>query len=750
VFERSCRFNNICKDKNRDSHRDKLLDDTEKEDNNKNYDATNDAATGDNNEAVATNINGSLEEEDMIDETTKSTSTHSDDKNNDTITTSLDGIQVIAMNDNGEKCTKEEEEEANSDENFNNKENKICTPLQQFTQNNENPGQNIRVKSPLSSREVEKISETGEENDHDLDCSYFEYNRSQNVQRNIIDLADFDGDESLLEEYCSSPISQKADDYNTTKTPNPLDNFDDNNTTAATVTSEFSEENSVSPEVEQSEVTSEGERSEILHSFDDFNDPMYAGADDDSFEDICDPVLLAGASSVCDHKRGAGNNLQDKDLTPQQKDVHTLSLDNCHSKTNDENKYGSIVAVAKTLITQPSKSEKSAESVAYLPDKYCFPPSESAAEQQASDDETVHTECTGITFSSEPTEVRANIRPTRVVIIDDEYGIARGDCIISLFNPYSGKTQQEDTGDNVAGLKEIIWKLRELRRGDSKIEDVPVDSSASNAVPSLRLKLPVDVDKARVLRGTKHIKEIESAAIQYLKNDEFDEAEDLFQEILSSYVERFMKESKKMEPTAQLKAYEYQQVICVVLHNLGVIKLLMSDYDEALNHFQKALSVQEPYLGSDHIEIVPTLLKLGVSRYAAGEYSEAESAFRRCLEISHKKSPNSSDRAQLAEILNNLACTQYCNGNFDDALSSLGDSMQIQCEILDESLYSESDILSQCIMTKVSMIKCNIGCIHLDQGQPSLAIGAFQSALMVRFLLTPLSLPFLFFSLFCT
>eukprot|EP00957_Ditylum_brightwellii_P090296 6876922-Ditylum_brightwellii.AAC.1 len=112
-----------------------------------------------------------------------------------------------------------------------------------------------------------------------------------------------------------------------------------------------------------------------------------------------------------------------------------------------------------------------------------------------------------------------------------------------------------------------------------------------------------------------------------------------------------------MEPTAQLKAYEYQQVICVVLHNLGVIKLLMSDYDEALNHFQKALSVQEPYLGSDHIEIVPTLLKLGVSRYAAGEYSEAESAFRRCLEISHKKSPNSSDRAQLAEILNNLACT---------------------------------------------------------------------------------------------
>jgi hypothetical protein len=182
-------------------------------------------------------------------------------------------------------------------------------------------------------------------------------------------------------------------------------------------------------------------------------------------------------------------------------------------------------------------------------------------------------------------------------------GIAKGDITLSLLNENTGSGEYSVSATWANRVRGAIWRSRNMRRnmkGSNQQQGPKIPGSSARG----RSSLPVDVNGARVACSFRTIASTQDAALLHLRNDEIDEAIELFEEIIFAYYYYFERSLSKREKNpgvdTGVKPGDFQLYIGVALHNLGVLNLLRGDYSEALSFFTRAVENRRSHLGDDH------------------------------------------------------------------------------------------------------------------------------------------------------
>lgn len=126
-----------------------------------------------------------------------------------------------------------------------------------------------------------------------------------------------------------------------------------------------------------------------------------------------------------------------------------------------------------------------------------------------------------------------------------------------------------------------------------------------------------------------------------------------------------------------------------------------------------------------------SLVKLATCHYAVNEFAEAHAKFEVALEYARKDSKRITDRMQMAEILNNLGCLAYMCGQPSAASAFYRESMDVQFNLMGQSLYLCSADVGQSISLNLSITRANLGFIKLVTSELPVAVTALENALMV-------------------
>ena len=124
-------------------------------------------------------------------------------------------------------------------------------------------------------------------------------------------------------------------------------------------------------------------------------------------------------------------------------------------------------------------------------------------------------------------------------------------------------------------------------------------------------------------------------------------------------------------------------------------------------------------------------MKLATCHYALNEFAEAHAKFEVALEYARNEANDIDDRMQMAEILNNLGCLAYMCGQPAAANTFFRESMDVQFNLMGQSLYLCSAAVGQSISLNLSITRANIGFVKLVTSEIPVAVTALENALMV-------------------
>lgn len=346
--------------------------------------------------------------------------------------------------------------------------------------------------------------------------------------------------------------------------------------------------------------------------------------------------------------------------------------------------------------------------------------------------------------------------PLLVDSMDSHIGVAKGDICLSLLNEDSGAAAKSTWASRV---RVALWRARGMRRAFGGTQ--PLSNNRPPGSPARgRTSLPVDLDMARVAGGVRTVQATQEAAHRHLKHDEFDEAIELFEDIIFAYYGYFdhSLSSREANPGGDNNGItDFQPYIAVAHHNLGILNLLKGEYAQALTRFRRAADNRRSCLGeghNDHVVSVvlltfglwtrvgsqhcvlskhqASLVKLATCHYALNEFADAHKRFEEALAYSRKEaSPHVEDQMQTAEILNNLGCLAYMCGQPSSAVVYFRESMDVQFALMNKALYLCSASDGRSISLNLSITRANIGFVKLVTGESSVAVTALENALMV-------------------
>ena len=123
--------------------------------------------------------------------------------------------------------------------------------------------------------------------------------------------------------------------------------------------------------------------------------------------------------------------------------------------------------------------------------------------------------------------------------------------------------------------------------------------------------LPVDVDDVRVVGGINNVASIQEKALVHLKQNEFEQSLELYEDIIFNYYSFFEQvlakrdEFSSEDVTKELS--NFKPYIGASLHNLGVIHLLKGDYEDAFSFFKRAVDNRRACLGEDHSDCIVSI-----------------------------------------------------------------------------------------------------------------------------------------------
>ena len=346
--------------------------------------------------------------------------------------------------------------------------------------------------------------------------------------------------------------------------------------------------------------------------------------------------------------------------------------------------------------------------------------------------------------------------PPLVESLDSYLGISKGDITLSLLNE-DNTTSAKSTWAN--RVRVAIWRARRMRRSSGVLSSVAPSSRG-------RLSIPAAVGRSRAVGGVRSVQASQESAQFHLMNDEIDEALELFETIIFAYYGYFERSLKAREadPGGHHEDTDFRSFIGAALHNLGILNLLKGEYNQALSYFGRAVENRKGCLGESHSDHVvserlrkaderadffqffsvnlihmyfihfmfqASLVKLATCHYAVNEFAEAHAKFEIALEYARNDSKGITDRMQMAEILNNLGCLAYMCGQPSAASAFYRESMDVQFNLMGQSLYLCSADVGQSISLNLSITRANIGFIKLVTNALPVAVTALENALMV-------------------
>jgi serine/threonine-protein kinase len=100
--------------------------------------------------------------------------------------------------------------------------------------------------------------------------------------------------------------------------------------------------------------------------------------------------------------------------------------------------------------------------------------------------------------------------------------------------------------------------------------------------------------------------------------------------------------------------------------NLGVVHAARGSYDQAVEHYERALEVRQQVLGPNHPNVAPTVSQLGNVQFSRGRYGEAIARWQQAVEIVQQAL--GADHPQASAALANIGVAYQVIGDYPKAL----------------------------------------------------------------------------------
>ena len=250
-------------------------------------------------------------------------------------------------------------------------------------------------------------------------------------------------------------------------------------------------------------------------------------------------------------------------------------------------------------------------------------------------------------------------------------------------------------------------------------------SSSGLASPSpqrgrTKNSVPCDLDEGAFLEAEHNLRAIHEMAAEHLAHGEYEEAADVFEEILRGQQERYGQDHYR---------------VGTALHNLGIVYLKKGDCSKAIEICQRAVDVRKDSLVPNHPDVAVSLSQLGVAHLESKNYHQALDAFGDALKI--RRTFLGPKHMKCSKILNNIGCALYSIEDLAGAKRSFDEALEIQRQGL-RSLPMETEskegMQSNTLLLSMASTLCNIGSIRLRWGDFEKAEIDLEEALLVRFI----------------
>ena len=229
---------------------------------------------------------------------------------------------------------------------------------------------------------------------------------------------------------------------------------------------------------------------------------------------------------------------------------------------------------------------------------------------------------------------------------------------------------------------------------------------------------PADVDEGSFVEAELHLKAIHDMAAKHLAHGEYEEALEVFEEILRGQVERYGGDHYR---------------VGTALHNVGIVHLKSGNYMKAVEIYQLAVKVRKHALAPNHPDVAVLLAQLGVAQLECKRYRNALVAFRDALSI--RRECLGPRHPKVGKILNNVGCALYELDELEGARLAFEEALEIQRESLRSSPVNddatETKSSSNQILLSIAATLCNIGSIKVRWSKFEEASVALEEALLV-------------------
>jgi CHAT domain-containing protein/Tfp pilus assembly protein PilF len=212
------------------------------------------------------------------------------------------------------------------------------------------------------------------------------------------------------------------------------------------------------------------------------------------------------------------------------------------------------------------------------------------------------------------------------------------------------------------------------------------------------LSAKTESEQNGLLESERELITVELAQALRKQGDTLMQRRELSQALIALRLARIVAERTGDEKTAAL-----------AVHNTGVIYFSRGEYQQALDIFEKNLSL-EP-IKRDRAMTARTLHNLGTIKQVVGDYATALDYLLRALQVAEEL----EDKRILSGVLNSLGAVQREQGNYARALGYFERSLTLNEALGDKAA--------------TSFTLNNIGIIHGRQGNHAQALGYFQRAL---------------------
>lgn len=249
-------------------------------------------------------------------------------------------------------------------------------------------------------------------------------------------------------------------------------------------------------------------------------------------------------------------------------------------------------------------------------------------------------------------------------------------------------------------------------RGSS--EEGAADSPLSK---QRRATVPVDLNNTAFLEAEHNLRAIHDMAAEHLAHGEYEEATEVFEEILRGQQTRYGNNSYR---------------VGTALHNLGLVHMKSGKYDKAIEVCQKAVAVRKETLVPNHPDVAVSLAQLGVAHLENQDYEESLVCFQEALHI--RRNYLGPRHPKCAKILNNIGCALYSLGNYEQALHTFEEALDIQRNALrtmSENPQENAVAGSNSTLLSVASTLCNLASIMSKRGEWEDAVLALEEALLV-------------------